>query len=77
MKQGRASRDVNEGWKREPNPRAIHISAVSQIGQAMGDHITERKGIHDGYVKNIYAGRGYSAPMRSQSTKKGGSQGKY
>jgi hypothetical protein len=77
MKQGRASRDVDEGWKREPRPRAMNIDAVSQIGQAMGNHITERRGTADGYLKNIYAGRGYTAPMRSQSTKKGGSQGKY
>jgi hypothetical protein len=77
MKQGRASRDVDEGWKREPRPRAINIDAVSQIGQSMGNHVTDRRHSVADYTKNIYAGRGYTAPMRSQSTKKGGSQGKY
>lgn len=67
MKQGRASRDVNEGGKVEPKSRAVNTTFVADIGVK--------------HVKTVatpmYDGRGYKAPMHSQSTKKGGSQGRY
>lgn len=35
MKQGRADKDGREGWKREPIPKAVHETAVSELGRAV------------------------------------------
>jgi hypothetical protein len=51
MKQGRASRDVAEGGKREPRPYAINQNFPSQIGSAIDPMAVEK----------MQAGRGYKA----------------
>ena len=68
-KQGRADRDVKEGWKREPNSNSINQGAVSRMGNMVGDGTPYKPFITaDGVLK---------APMKSQATRKGGSQGRY
>lgn len=52
MKQGRASRDVAEGGKREPRPYAINQHFPSQLGSAVDPKAAER----------AHAGAGYKAP---------------
>lgn len=66
MKQGQASSNVSDP-KMEPKPRAVDVDAVSVIGQAVS------------YVKpDLYDGRGYLAPKNaSQTSHKGGTQGRY
>ncbi len=67
MKQGRTSTTM-AGGKVEPNPHAVSVPAVSELG------------IHQVYIKSkpdLYAGRGYKAPMASSSTHPCGSQGKH
>ena len=50
MRQGRASKDSRSGGKREPNPKAVHETAVSELGRAVQ------------YKKeDLYGGRGYKA----------------
>ncbi len=77
MRQGQASRDGRAGGKVEPKPRAVNPAGVSQIGGNYGNHVTEETGKFNNAVENIYAGRGYTAPMRSQKTSRNGSQGRY
>jgi hypothetical protein len=92
MKQGRASRDVKESWKQEPNPKAVNPRGVSQIGTVLGNKSTDKgkilnpieqvfvgKGFKQPAPKSssLYDGRGYNAPLRSQNASKGGSQGSY
>jgi hypothetical protein len=52
LKQGKASRDVNEGWKREPQPYRVNENFPSQIGSAI-DPLS---------VEKMYDGPGYKAP---------------
>ena len=52
MKQGRASRDVDEGWKKEPRPYAINQNFPSQLGSAIDPFAAEK----------MRDGPGYSAP---------------
>jgi hypothetical protein len=77
MRQGKASRDVRESWKREPIPNIVNPRAVSQIGQAMGNKATDSGRISGDPRETFYTGRGYKAPMRSIKTRQGGSQGSY
>ena len=35
MKQGRASKDGPGGRKREPDPKAVHETAVAELGRAV------------------------------------------
>jgi hypothetical protein len=73
MKQGRASRDVSEGGKREPKAYAVSPSAANQQGMAMGNLAGKRFS-----APQLYQGNGYQAPpTKSMATTKGGSQGKY
>jgi hypothetical protein len=69
MKQGRASRDVRESTKVEPQARAKSIDAVTNIG------------LQQVYMKpkpQLMKGRGYEAPAPvSQKTSNSGSQGKH
>jgi hypothetical protein len=56
MKQGRASRDVDESRKREPIPKAVHETAVAELGRAVQ------------YTKSpFYGGQGYKPPGPSPS----------
>src|SRR5262245_40406897 len=50
MKQGKASRDVEEGFKREPNPRIVNPGAVNQLGNHVGNR---------GAIESFYGGMGY------------------
>jgi hypothetical protein len=68
MKQGRATRDVTEGTKVEPKPHAVSEGAVARVGQAQ---------YPGAKVGPLYEGRGLKAPMVSQASHKGGSQGRY
>jgi hypothetical protein len=68
MKQGRATRDVNESSKTEPVSRGVNKSFVSDIGSQV---------IRPGGSVPMYEGRGLKAPMVSQKTSNKGSQGKY
>lgn len=61
MRQGRASRDNNDGWKREPRPRAIVPAGVAQLGQRQGNHVTEQGSTRYGGV-DMAGGKGYKAP---------------
>lgn len=76
MKQGRATHSGSAGTKVEPHSRAILPGGVAQLGTMQGNHVTD-----GGRVENkglqMYAGRGLQAPMRSQKSHKGGSQGNY
>jgi hypothetical protein len=73
MKQGRASRDVAEGGKREPKAYAVSPSAAGQLGMAMGTLPGHRYA-----APQLFQGNGYQAPKnKSAATSKGGSQGKY
>jgi hypothetical protein len=77
MKQG-SGRNVTE-IKREPNVSVINVKAVSQIGSAMGNHVTGKSKSLDGNVisETLYAGRGFENPRdRSVEVFNGGSQGK-
>ena len=79
MRQGRASRDNNDGRKVEPNSRAISPAAVSQIGTMLGNHATESGRNLRGASKPLYAGRGYDYKAPAYVNKevyKGGSQGR-
>lgn len=66
MKQGRAPTIVT-GTKAEPVSKVVNPGAVSQIGI---HHVQREK-------EPLYAGRGLKAPMVSQKSHKGGSQGNY
>ena len=77
MKQGRASRDVDEGRKVEPRPMIYRPGGVSQFGQIQGDHVTSSPDGTDYRGDPIRGGRGYKAPpVKSQSSNRG-SQGRY
>lgn len=76
MRQGRASRDNNDGRKVEPRPRAIVPAGVAEIGIAQGNHVTDHGSTGYGGV-NMYGGRGFKSPRdRSVEIHRGGSQGK-
>ena len=48
--------------KTEPRPRAINPSAVNQLGNLLGDHITNKSST--GYRgENLVRGKGYSGPI--------------
>ncbi len=76
MKQGQASRNVTE-VKREPNVSVVNVKAVSQIGQAMGNHVTGKSKSLGGVSETLYAGRGFENPRdHSVEIHNGGSQGR-
>jgi hypothetical protein len=61
---GIASRNVTHrnAPKREPRPRAINPSAVNQLGNLLGDHITNKA--TTGYRgEELVRGKGYSGPI--------------
>ena len=77
MKQGRASRDVREARHVEPSANGINPGYVTQLGNKVGNHITDDK--NTGYTgEKMYSGRGFEAPRnKSQSSTNKGSQGRY
>lgn len=64
MKQGRASRDVRESTKVEPKALAINPRWTSQIGSAMGNHVTDmgKSLSRDKIVEKMHQGRGFNTP---------------
>ncbi len=75
MKQGRASRDVREGGMRSPYSHADNVRAVSQIGQAMGNHSTDLGSKTLNSIESLGAGRGFTAPQPKSRQYHQGSQG--
>jgi hypothetical protein len=67
MKQGSASSNTSAP-KAEPKPKAVNPGAVSQLGCMVGSKTA---------VQELYRGKGYKAPMHSQTTHKAGSQGRH
>lgn len=76
MKQGRASHDVVAGTKVEPKSRAISPAATNELGVSYGTHLTDGREVSGGQSP-FATGPGLKAPMRSQASHKGGSQGRY
>ena len=68
MKQGRASRDVSESYKRDPHSHAINEKGVSQIGQNMGNHVTGKGRIMTSVPQPVHAGRGFTSPLGTRGT---------
>lgn len=76
MKQG-SGNNSNAGRKTEPNSRAVSPAGVSQIGSAMGNHVTDQGKILHGVSKPMYEGRGFEAPHDAGRTSHhSGSQGR-
>lgn len=76
MKQGRASRDVREGVMRSPYSFSANVKHVSQIGQALGNHVTDRRQVLNP-VEPLHNGdRGFRAPQPKSRQYHQGSQGR-
>lgn len=75
MKQGRASRDVNEGRHRSPYSHADNVKAVSQIGQSLGNKATDHKSLISP-IETLNAGRGFRSPQPKARQYHQGSQGR-
>jgi len=85
MKQGKATRDVDESWKREPIPYKINQNFPSQIGTAIDPAAPEAmrlagRGLHpvpniDFTLEGPGAGRDGGPP--GSAIKKSGGQGRY
>ena len=75
MRQGRASKDNNDGRKVEPIAKGVSPAGVSQIGSSLGNHGTEMGRILHGASEPMYEGRGFNAPRdRKVQIFNGGSQ---
>lgn len=75
MKQGRASVHSSGSQKTEPRSMAINPGGVAQIGEALGNHVTDSTKRLDP-VEAMHQGRGYKAPSIPSTTHRGGSQGR-
>ncbi len=75
MKQGKASSNVRSGQHRDPISHVVNPRAVAQIGAALGNKVTG--GTANNAAEELYAGRGFKAPLKSVRTRTGGSQGSY
>jgi hypothetical protein len=49
--------------KAEPYPNKMNLKGVSQIGQSMGNHLTEKTKVLKNVPSPLYGGRGYSQPV--------------
>jgi len=76
MKQGRASRDVRESTKVEPQPHVYNPGGVGQLGQTQGSHVTG-SGDSDYRGDPLRGGRGFKAPPIKSQSRNRGSQGRY
>lgn len=74
MKQGTASSTQPEK-KIEPRSRIVNPGGAGNIGLAMGNHAEE--GTFTPRITQLYADRGYEAPMIRTTSHKSGSQGKF
>lgn len=73
MKQGSGKTVVEV--KREPHPRAINPAGVAQMGNHVGNHVTEKGTPVNKAVEHMHAGRGFTAPKDDGRTiHHGGSQ---
>ena len=79
MKQWNLSKRSTYGGsaKVEPTPKAISETAVSQIGSALGNHVTDGPTKLAYHGRTLYEGRGYKAPMNKSQSRNRGSQGSY
>jgi hypothetical protein len=76
MKQGTGNR-VRGDQKVEPTSRAINPGGVNNLGSFAGNHTAEGD-IPNPRITPLYGDKGYSAPpIRSITSRKGGSQGSY
>ncbi len=76
MKQGAASTSRMGSTKVEPQSQKVSPAAVAQLGEKLGNHITDGRTVSGG-AKQLYAGRGLQAPMVGQTNHHSGSQGKH
>ena len=75
MRQGRAG-TRREGRHIDPSANGINPGYVSQLGNKVGNHITDDK--NTGYTgERMYAGRGFEAPRNKSRSHGSGSQGRY
>ena len=66
----------SDGTKREPSANGINPGYVSQLGNKVGNHITDDK--NTGYTgEKMYDGRGFEAPRNKSQSHNSGSQGSY
>ena len=63
------------GRKVEPSPRAVNVTAVSRLGNMIGNHSEE--GTTRVPREPLIGGRGYRAPSITSAVHKGGSQGRH
>lgn len=77
MKQGRATHSGMASTKVEPASRAVGIARVSELGNHVGNHVSDGPR-PDLPVRRepLYEGRGLKAPMVGQTNHKAGSQGR-
>ena len=69
---------MSNAKKVEPTSRAVSPAGVSQLGEALGNHATGSGKILHGASKELYAGKGFSAPKdQGCTTHDCGSQGKH
>jgi hypothetical protein len=68
MKQGQAQSSMVGSTKVEPMSKAVNPHYPGDLGMQV---------VRTGGPQQMYEGRGLEAPMKSQATHKGGSQGKY
>ena len=84
MKQGQATRDVAEGWKREPRPYAINQNFPSQIGTAIDPMAVEKMRLGKGF-RGTDQGAAHMGPTDgmeqgpggNREVMKSGGQGRY
>lgn len=69
MKQG-PSNSTSSAQKREPISHAVDVCSVADIG-------LQQVCVGGGSSKELYAGRGFEAPMAGVDTHESGSQGKH
>ena len=78
MKQGKATHSGSGSTKVEPNSRAVGLARLSQLGNHVGNHVSDGSRPDLPVQREpMYEGRGLKAPMVSQTTHKGGSQGRH
>jgi hypothetical protein len=75
-KQGSADVSNSRGRMRSPYSNAYNEKAVSQIGQNMGNHVTDNGGKTVNSIEPPSAGRGFQAPQPKSRQYHCGSQGR-
>lgn len=75
MKQGRATHSGSASTKVEPTPHAANLTAVSRLGNKIGNHAMEQPKPVNVRHAPLYEGRGLKAPMAGSTSHRSGSQG--